>query len=109
MVSTLEKTAKALTGFEAELDRTRAEALAEKTRIIREAEGIAESAKSSAISRAQQQALERLVKARTEAEKQAESIRKQGVSSLRAFEASVSLRKKKAAGAVVMALLGEVK
>lgn len=109
MVSTLDGTVKALTEFESDLDRTKSEVLAEKSKIIREAQGIADSAKSNAISKAQRQASETLGKARTEAEQQAESIRKQGMSDLRAFEASVSTRKKKAADAVVMALLGERK
>jgi len=100
---------KALVDFESELDKTKAEVLAEKTRIVREAESIADSAKANAISKAQMQASERLGKARAEAERQAESIRGQGLSSLRAFEASVSARKKKAAETVVRVLLGEMK
>ena len=109
MGSALEGTVKALIEFEAELDRTKADVLAQKAKMIRDAEGIAESAKSSAVSKAQQQASERLAKARAEADREAESIRKHGVSSLNTFEVSVSSKKKRAAEMVVTALLGETR
>ena len=105
----MQGTLKALVEFESELDKTKAEVLAEKARIVKDAERLADSSKSSAISKAQAQASERLAKAKAEAERQAESIRRQGLSSLHSFEASVSTRKKKAAETVVMVLLGETK
>lgn len=98
---------KALIEFESELSGAKTEVQETKKRMIRQAETLAESAKSRAVSQAQRQASEKLAKARVEAEQQAESIRKQGETSLRAFEASISTKKKKAAEMVVNTLLGE--
>ena len=107
MVSPVETTFKALIEFESELDRTKAEALEAKRGMIKDAESLAESARSGAILKAQQQASERLAKARAEAEDEAESIRKKGESSLSSFGASISRRKAKATARVVTLLLGE--
>ncbi|MGD0477703.1 MAG: hypothetical protein ABSB29_06000 [Nitrososphaerales archaeon] len=107
MGSLIEATVKALIEFESELDRTKAEALEAKKKMVKYAEGLAESAKSDTISKAQQQVSERLAKARAEAEGEAESIRKRGELSLKNFEASIYGRKVKAIEEVVGRLLGE--
>ncbi len=107
MGSLIEATVKALVEFESELDRMKAEALEVKKKMVKDAVGLADSAKSAAISKAQQQVSERLVKARAEGEGEAESIRKSGESSLKSFEASISERKAKAIEKVVGRLLGE--
>jgi vacuolar-type H+-ATPase subunit H len=107
MGSLIEATVKALIEFESELDRMKAETLEAKKKMVTYAEGLAESAKSDTISKAQQQVSERLARARAEAEGEAESIRKKGESSLRSLEASISKRKAKAIEEVVGRLLGE--
>lgn len=107
MGSQIEATVKALVEFDSELDRIKAEALEVEKKMVKEAAGLAESAKSTAISKAQQQVSERLVKARAEGEGKAESIRTNGESSLKSFEATISKRKTKAIEKVVGRLLGE--
>lgn len=107
MGSLIEATVKALNEFESELDRMKAEALETKQKMIKDSVGLAESAKSAAISKAQQQVSERLAKAKAEGESQAKSIRKKGESSLKSFEATISRRKAKAIKKVVDRLLGE--
>jgi vacuolar-type H+-ATPase subunit H len=109
MGSLIEATVKALIEFESELDKTKAEALEVKKKMVKNAVVLAESARSTAISKAQQQVSERLAKARAEGEAEAESIRKKGESSLKSFEASISLRKAKAVEEVVGRLLGEIR
>ena len=107
MGSLVEATVKALIEFESDLDRTKAEALEVKKKMIKDAEAFAESAKLDAISKAQEQASETLAKARSEAEAEAETIRKKGSSSLKSYEALISRRKAKAIEMVVGRLLGE--
>ena len=109
MGSLIETTVKALIEFDSELDRAKAEALEVEKKMVKDAVGLAESARSAAISKAQQQVSERLAKARAEGEGEAESIRKKGESSLRSFEASISRRKAKAIEEVVGRLLGETR
>ena len=103
----METTVKALIEFESELERTKAEALEAKKKMIKDVVGLAQSARSEAISRAQQQASARLEKARAEADGEAALIRKEGDSALKRFEASISKRKAKATEEVVGRLLGE--
>lgn len=107
MGSLIEATVKALIEFESELDRIKAEALESKKKMIKDAVGLAESARLVAISKAQQQVSERLAKAKAEGESKAESIRMNGDSSLKSFEATISRRKAKAIEKVVGRLLGE--
>ncbi|MGD0145801.1 MAG: hypothetical protein ABSB53_02990 [Nitrososphaerales archaeon] len=109
MGSQIEVTVKALTEFESELDRIKAEVLEVKKKMVKDAVSLAESAKSTAVLKAQQQVSERLAKARAEGEGEAESIRKKGESSLKSFEATISRRKAKAIEMVVGRLLGEDK
>jgi len=107
MGSQVETTVKALIEFESELNRLKAEAMDAKTRMAKDADSLAETAKSGAILKAQRQASEKLAKARAEAEAEASTIRKKGEASLSAFEASISKQKGKAAEHVVGLLLGE--
>jgi len=107
MDSLIEATVKALIEFESELDRMKAEALEAEKKMVKDAVGLAESARSAAISESEQHVSERLAKARAEGEGAAESIRKKGDSSLKIFEASISKRKAKAIEDVVGRLLGE--
>jgi vacuolar-type H+-ATPase subunit H len=107
MSSVIEDTVKALVEFESELDRAKAGASDANKRMLKDAANWAETAKASAISKAQQIASERLARARAEAEREAGSIRKKGESSLKAFEDSISKRKASAAQRVVARLLGE--
>lgn len=107
MGSLIESTVKALIEFESELDKMKAEALEVNKKMVKDAVGLAESAKSEAISKANQQVAERLAKARAEGEDEAESIRNREESSLKNFKASISLRKAEAIEEVVNRLLGE--
>jgi vacuolar-type H+-ATPase subunit H len=107
--SPVETTIKALIEFESELDRTKTEVLEVKKVMIKDAQDFAESAKSSVVLRAQQQALEMLTKARAEAEGEAASIRKKGESALKSFEESISRKKARAVTEVVGRLLGETR
>lgn len=109
MGSVIEATVKALIEFDSDLDRAKAEALEVKMKMVKDAVGLAESARSAAISKAQQQVSERLAKARAEGEAEAELIKKKGESSLKSFEASISRRKAKAVEEVVGRLLGETR
>ncbi|MGD1054483.1 MAG: hypothetical protein ABR867_00155 [Nitrososphaerales archaeon] len=107
MGSPIEATVKALIEFESELDRVKTEVLEANKKMIKYADGLAESAKSDEISKAQQQVSERLAKARAEAESEVESIRKKGESSSKSLEASISKRRAEAVEEVVGRLLGE--
>jgi len=109
MNSAIEETVKALAEFESELDRAKAEASKSKKQLLKDASDWAKSAKASAISKAQQMASDTVAEARSEAEREADAIRKKGESSLKAFESSISRKKTKAVEAVVARLLGESK
>jgi vacuolar-type H+-ATPase subunit H len=107
LASEVESTVKALMEFESNLDSAKSAALEVKRSMVREAQALAETAKSNAISEAQRRAAETLAAARKGAEKDADSIRKSGEASLKRFEAAVSRRKAKAVDVVVARLLGE--
>lgn len=106
MSSVIEQTIKSLVEFEAELERAKSDASDRKKRTLKDASDWAATAKSSAIARAQKIASDRLAQARSEAEEEAAVIAKKGEESLRAFEASISKHKQKAADHVVSRLLG---
>jgi vacuolar-type H+-ATPase subunit H len=107
MSSTIEATVKALVDFESQLDAAKAEAAEAKRRTMKDAADWADAAKSSAISKAQQIASQRVSKAREDAEAEAESIRKKGESDLKGFVGSISRHRSKAAELVASRLLGE--
>jgi vacuolar-type H+-ATPase subunit H len=104
---TITDTVKALTDFEAELDRIRAGMLDAKKRMIKDAGDWAEVSKSSALAEAQKLASERLSEARTKADAEAEEIRKKGQSATKKFAESISKHKKEASELVLRILLGE--
>ncbi len=106
MSSAIEQTLKTLVEFEAALDRAKGEASDSKKKLVKDAADWGESAKAAAISKAQELASARMDRARKEAEKEAESIRKSGEASLKTFESSISRRRQKAADHVVARLLG---
>ncbi len=106
MSSAIEATVKALVEFEAELDRAKAEVSDAKKKAIKDALDWAESARASAISKAQEVASERVARAREEAEAEAREIREKGAKSLRAFESSISKRRTEAADLAASRLLG---
>jgi vacuolar-type H+-ATPase subunit H len=107
MTSAIEDTVKALVEFESELDRAKAEVSDAKRRITKDAGNWAEAAKSSAVSKAQEIAAERVAKARKEAEAEAERIKEKGDADLREFESSISKHSSEAADLVKARLLGE--
>ncbi len=107
MSSAIESTVKALVEFEAELDRAKAEVSEVKRRTTKDAIDWAEEAKTSAISKAQAMASRKVAKAKEDAEVEADAIRKKGESELKAFEASISRNRSKAAELVAAKLLGE--
>jgi vacuolar-type H+-ATPase subunit H len=106
MTSAIEETVKALTEFESELDRVKAEASETKRRMLKDVSDWAASAKANAVAKAQELAADRVAKARAEAEGDADSIKKKGEASLKTLEASISKHKSKAADMVVARLMG---
>ena len=107
MSTAIEDTVKALIEFESELDRAKSEASDLNKKMVKDSGDWAASAKSVAVSRAQQLASERMAKARADAGMEADSIREKAEKSLKAFESSISKHKRKAAEMVVARLLGE--
>jgi vacuolar-type H+-ATPase subunit H len=107
MPQTIESTVKALTDFEAELDRLKGEALEAKKKMVKDASDWAEAAKGSAMAEAQKIASQRLSEARREAEGEASEIRKKGQAATKKFEESISKHKNEAADSVLRRLLGE--
>jgi vacuolar-type H+-ATPase subunit H len=107
MSSAIEETVKALVEFESELDKAKAEVADAKRRAMKDASGWAESAKSAAISRAQEMASQRVAKAKEEAEANAGRIKKKGEADLKEFESSISRMKSRASEHVRASLLGE--
>lgn len=107
MSNVIEETLKALTEFESQLDSARADASEARRRMVKNAAEWAESAKAKAIASAHQIASETVSKAKEEAKKEAESIRKNEQAALKSFEGSMSKRKSEAAELVADRLLGE--
>ena len=107
MTQTIEGTVKALTEFEADLDRVKGAVLEAKKKMVIDAGEWSDSAKNAALAEAQKIAAERLARAREEAEAEAAEIRKKGQAATRRFEESISKRKKDAADLVLKRLLGE--
>lgn len=107
MSSPIEETVKALVEFESELDAAKAAVSEAKVKTMKDAADWAETAKASAISKAQEIAAKAVAKAREDAEAEAAKIRKKGESDLTAFESSISKHKSKAAELVAARLLGE--
>ena len=107
MSPAIEQTVKALVEFESELDGAKLEATESKKKMVKDAGDWAASAGSSAVSKAQQLASDRVAKARAEALKEADAIKRKAESSLKTFEASISKNKEKASELVVARLLGE--
>jgi len=107
MPQAIEDTVKALTEFEAALDRVKADALESKKKMTKNAGEWAESAMNNAITEAHKVATRRLSKAREEAEAEAKEIESKGRVARMKFEESMSKRKKEAAELVVRMLLGE--
>jgi vacuolar-type H+-ATPase subunit H len=107
LTTAIEDTIKALMDYESELDKVKADAAEARKKVLRDATEWAETAKTNAIAKAQEMAASRVSEARSEAEKEAESIRKKGQSSLKAFEASLSKHEARASKLVAAKLLGE--
>jgi len=107
MPQTIADTVKALTEFEANLDKVKADALEAKKKLIKDAADWAESSRTGAMAEAQALASRRISEARTEAEAEAESIRKKGKAETKKFAESISKHKKDASELVLRRLLGE--
>jgi vacuolar-type H+-ATPase subunit H len=107
MPQTIADTVKALTEFEAELDRVKTEAMEAKKKLIKDSADWAEAAKNSATAEAQKLASGRLSQARMEAEAEAEEIRTKGQAETKKFAESISRHKKEASELVLRRLLGE--
>ena len=107
MSSAIEQTIKALVEFEAQLDSAKAELLEASKKATKEASDWAESAKSAAISKAQEMASQNVAEANEEASAEADRIRKKGDSDLKAFESSIARNKRKASELVASRLMGE--
>ncbi len=107
MPQVIEETVKALTVFEADLDRVKAEVLDAKKKMVKDAAVWADSARTRAIAEAQGLADQRLSQARQRAEAKAVEIRRKGQTAAKQFADSLSKRKSEAAELVVSRLLGE--
>jgi vacuolar-type H+-ATPase subunit H len=105
--SAIEQTVKALVEFESALDAAKAEVSEARRRAMKDASDWAEAARSSAISKAMEIAARRVAEAKAEAEAQAKSIREEGESELKVFEASISRHGAEAADFAASRLLGE--
>lgn len=107
MPQTIADTVKALTEFEAELDKAKTGAMEAKKKLVKDAADWAEAARISALAEARGIASQRVSEARTEAEAEAEEIRKKGQAATRKFAESISKHKKEASELVLRRLLGE--
>jgi vacuolar-type H+-ATPase subunit H len=106
MSQVIEETIKALTEFEAELDKTRSDTVEVRKRLAKSAGDWAEEAKTEAIAHAQKIAQQRLETARAEAEAEAESIKSAGRTALQSFKETITGNKKEAVQLVTKRLLG---
>ena len=106
MSASIEATLKALVEFESELDKAKVESADAKRKATKDALDWAEGAKSTAVSKAQQIASQRVTEAKAEAESEAAKIRERGSASLKAFEVSISEHRTEAAKMVASRLLG---
>ena len=93
--------------FEAQLEGAKSELQDRGKQAMKDASDWAESARASAVARAQELASGRVESARKEAEAEAKRIRKKGETDLEAFEGSLAKYKGKAAELVASLLLGE--
>lgn len=109
MSKVIERTVKVLTEFESQLDEAKAGADEARKRMLKNAGEWAESARAAAVGKAQRIATDATEKAREEAMKEAESIKRKGQTALKAFEDSMSRRKAKAVEVAESWLLGESK
>ncbi len=107
MPQTIADTVKALTEFEAELDKVKIAAMEAKKKMVQDSGDWAEAAKSRALAEAQRLASERISRAKAEAETEAEEIRKKGQASTNKFADSIAKHKKEASELVLQRLLGE--
>ena len=107
MSSAIEQTVKALVEFEAKLDLAKTELFEAGKRAAKEAADWSETAKASAVSRAQEIASQKVAGARQEAQSEADRIRKKGDADLKAFENSIAKNRGRAAELVAARLLGE--
>jgi vacuolar-type H+-ATPase subunit H len=107
MSNAIEEALRALTEFESELDSAKAIASEGKQQMVKRAGEWAEAAKAEAIAEARRIASETVSRARSEAEKEAASMRKKGELALEGFEQSLSKRMAEAAELAARALLGE--
>jgi vacuolar-type H+-ATPase subunit H len=107
MPQSIADTVKALTEFEAELDKVKTEAVEATKKLIKDSADWAEAARNSVIAEAQELASQRLSEAKKEAEAEAEEIRKKGQATTRKFAESISKHKKEASELVLRRLLGE--
>lgn len=107
MSAAIEQTVKALVEFEAQLEAAKAELVEAGKRATKEAAEWADTAKASAISKAQEIASQNVAKAREQAESEAKSIRDKGDAELKSFESSIAKNREKAIELVAARLLGE--
>jgi vacuolar-type H+-ATPase subunit H len=107
MPQTIADTVKALTEFEAELDKVKAASMEAKKKLLKDAGEWADAARSNATEEAQRIASQRISEARKEAEEEAAEIRKKGQIATKKFAESIAKNKKAASELVVQRLLGE--
>lgn len=106
MTQTIDAAVKTLTEFEAALDFAKGESSDAKKLLVKSAANWAAAARDEAVAQVQKIAEARLTTAREEAEKEAETIKATGRSSLEEFHTAITERKEKAVDLVVKRLVG---
>jgi len=106
MPQVIENAIKALSEFEAELERIRFQVSEAKKRLVNTAAEEGEVAKKEALASAQSISDERVRAAMQEAQREAESITRKGEDSLKRLKATISKRKNEAIELAVRRLLG---
>ena len=108
MTQAIEETIKALTEFEAELEKVKAGANDAKKAMVKNAGDWADAARDEAIAEAQKVAEQKLSAARTEAENEIESIRNASQKSLDDLTRSIANHREQAVQLAMKRLLGEI-
>ncbi len=107
MSKVIEETVKVLTEFESQLDSAKADASEARKRIVKNAGEWAQSAKASALARAEEKATNSVSQARKAAQIEADEIKKKGQAGLKKYEETMQKHMGEAAELVVSRLLGE--
>jgi vacuolar-type H+-ATPase subunit H len=109
MAQAIEDTIKALTEFEAELDKVKTDGAEARKNLLKGVAEWAETAKNEAVTEARRTADQTISGARAEAQKGAESIRETGKNSLVSLKETMNSHRDEAVQLVKKRLLGVAK